>query len=351
MEWRGDFSLEFLNLDCLLNSFPGNLEVQQVLGDIDEKIKKNTSCVEQCLKELQLELNETCSDELLQDTTSFLHWLNNHDFSSTKFSSTHQGELIKFLQTLQRLLKNEQNQEETILQFLLELSKQCGVLFPCTPSGASFDFVSSSSIHGIEDDTAVDVHCIWDDIRLHLRRYLVHQLQSNQETKTGTLQYQLQFKIQCLQHLLFLYPESEVLVKYQKMQNKLVSDLLQKCAQGKSDEMNFEKIVHNYKSSIPAFCAMIKEDLHILSGITDPSSVLKFINETYLDTFTEEITFVLHMLCELQLKEKALHAIKTSKNSKKNRGMVQVGVTFNTFDCRLLITLPKHLNQERLYKS
>ncbi|XP_070791858.1 uncharacterized protein KIAA0825 homolog isoform X2 [Pituophis catenifer annectens] len=326
MEWRGDFSLEFLNLDCLLNSFPGNLEVQQVLGDIDEKIKKNTSCVEQCLKELQLELNETCSDELLQDTTSFLQWLNNHDFSSTKFSSTHQGELIKFLQTLQRLLKNEQNQEETILQFLLELSKQCGVLFPCTPSGASFDFVSSSSIHGIEDDTAVDVHCIWDDIRLHLRRYLVHQLQSNQETKTGTLQHQLQFKIQCLQHLLFLYPESEVLVKYQKMQNKLVSDLLQKCAQGKSDEMNFEKIVHNYKSSIPAFCAMIKEDLHILSGITDPSSVLKFINETYLDTFTEEITFVLHILCELQLKEKALHAIKTSKNSKKNRGMVQVGV-------------------------
>ncbi|XP_029139308.1 uncharacterized protein KIAA0825 homolog [Protobothrops mucrosquamatus] len=325
MEWKDDFSLDSLNLDCLLSTFPGNLEVQQVLGDIDEKLKKNASCVDQCLKELKLELNETCSDELLQDTTSYLHWLNNHDFSSAKFSSTHQGELIKFLQTLQRLLKNEQNQEETILRFLLELSNQCGVLFPCTPSGASFEFISSSSIHGIEDDRAVDVHCIWDDIRLHLRRYLVHQLQSNQETKTGTLQHQLQFKTQCLQHLLFLYPESEVLVKYQKMQNKLVSNLLQKYAQDKSDELTFEKIVHNYKSSMPAFCAMIKEDLYILSGITDSSSLLKFINETYLDTFTEETTIVLHMLRELQLKEKALHAIKTRKNSKKNRGMVQVG--------------------------
>ncbi|XP_026528241.1 uncharacterized protein KIAA0825 homolog [Notechis scutatus] len=326
MEWISDFSHDSLNLDCLLNTFPGNLEVQQVLGDIDEKIKKNTSCVDKCLKDLQLELNETCSDKLVQDTMSFLHWLNNHDFSSAKFSSTHQGELIKFLQTLQRLLKNEQNQEETVLQFLLELSSQCGVLFPCTSSGASFEFISSSSIHGIEDNTAVDVHCIWDDIRLHLRRYLVHQLQSNQETKTGTLQHQLQFKTQCLQHLLFLYPVSEVLVKYQKIQNKLVSDLLQKCAQDKGDEMNFEKMVHNYKSSIPAFCAVIKEDLYILSGIIDSSSVLKFINETYLDTFTEEITFVLHMLCELQLKEKAVHAIKTSKNSKKNRSMIQVGV-------------------------
>ncbi|XP_025029386.1 uncharacterized protein KIAA0825-like [Python bivittatus] len=325
MEQGCDFSLDSLNLDCLLNIFPGNLEFQQILGDIDEKIKKNASGMDQCLKELQLELNETCSDELLQDTTSYLHWLNNYDFSSTKLSSTPQGELIKFLQTLQSLLKNELNQEEIILQFLLELSSQCGVLFPRTPSGASFEFISSSSIHGIEDDTAVDVHCIWDDIRLHLRRFLVNQLQTNQETKTGTLQHQLQFKTRCLQRLFFLYPESEVLVKYQKMQNKLVRDLLQKCVQDKNDEMNFEKVVHNYKSSIPAFSAMIKEDLYILSGITDSSSVLKFINETYLNTFTEEIAILLDMFCELQFKEKTLPAVKTSKNSKKSRGMVHVG--------------------------
>lgn len=43
MEWRDDFSLDSLNLDCLLSTFPGNLEVQQVLGDIDEKLKKNAS--------------------------------------------------------------------------------------------------------------------------------------------------------------------------------------------------------------------------------------------------------------------------------------------------------------------
>lgn len=109
------------------------------------------------------------------------------------------------------------------------------------------------------------------------------------------------------------------------MQKKLVSNLLQEYAQDKSDEMTFENIVHNYKSSMPAFCELIKEDLYILSGITDSSSLLKFINETYLDTFTEETTIVLHMLRELQLKGKALHAIKTSKNSKKNRRMVQIG--------------------------
>ncbi|XP_033019583.1 uncharacterized protein KIAA0825 homolog isoform X4 [Lacerta agilis] len=325
MEWGGEYSLDSSNLDCLLNILPGDLEFQQILGDIDEKIKKNASSMEQCLKELQSEINETCPDELLQDTTDCLQWLNNCSFSSIKPSLTPHRELIKFLQTLQSLLKDEQNQEETILHFLLDLSSQCGVLFPCTPSGTSFEFISSASLHGVEDNSAMDTQYIWDDVRLHLRRFLVNQLQNHNETKTGTLQQQLQFKTRCLQQLLFLYPEAEVLGKYQKMQNKLVSDLLQKCVLESMGETNFEKMVHGYENSIPALCAMMKEDFYVLSGIIDPSSTLKFINETYLDTITEEMTVLLETLCELQFKENALHGVKASKSSKKHRGVPHVG--------------------------
>ncbi|XP_061478297.1 uncharacterized protein KIAA0825 homolog isoform X2 [Rhineura floridana] len=325
MEWGGEYSFDSSNLDCLLNILPGDLEFQQIFGDIDEKIKKNASSMQQCLNELQLEINETCSDELLQDTTDCLHWLNNCRFSSIKPFSTPHGELIKFLQTLQSLLKDEQNQEETVLHFLLDLSSQCGVFFPCTPSGTSFEFTSSTSLHGVEDNSAVDAQCIWDDVRLYLRRFLVNQLQNHNETKTAAFQQQLQSKAQCLQQLLFLYPETEVLVKYQKLQNKLVSDLLQKCVLESIGETNFEKMVHGYKKSIPSLCAMIKEDLYILSGIIDPSSTLKFINETYLDTITKEMTILLETLCELQFKENTLHGVKANKTSKKHRGVAHVG--------------------------
>lgn len=43
MEWGGEYSLDSSNLDCLLNILPGELEFQQVLSDLDEKIKKNSS--------------------------------------------------------------------------------------------------------------------------------------------------------------------------------------------------------------------------------------------------------------------------------------------------------------------
>ncbi|KAM6303156.1 LOW QUALITY PROTEIN: uncharacterized protein KIAA0825 homolog [Podargus strigoides] len=319
MEWGGEYSLDSSNLDCLLNVLPGELEFQQILSDLDEKIKKNSSSIEQCLKDLQSEVNEICPDETLQSTTDCLQWLNNCNFSSLRPSSTHHGELMEFLRTLQSLLKNEQNEEEMILHFLLDLSSQCGVSFPCTPSGTSFEL--TSSLHAIEDDSTMDVKSLWDDVRLHLRRFLVNRLQSQEETNANALQQKM-FKTQCIQQLLFLYPESEVLAKYQNMQNKLVSDLLQNCVLSSSGETNFDKVVHGYQSSIPTLCTMVKEDLYILSGTIDPSSSLKFINETYLDTITEEMTVLLERLCELQFKENGLHTVKANKISKKHRGTV-----------------------------
>ncbi|XP_009865298.1 PREDICTED: uncharacterized protein KIAA0825 homolog, partial [Apaloderma vittatum] len=281
--------------------------------------------IEQCLKDLQSEVNEICTDEILQSTTDCLQWLNNCNFSSLKSSSTHHGELIEFLRTLQSLLKNEQNQEEMILHFLLDLSSQCGVSFPCTPSGTSFEL--TSSLHAIEDDSSMDVKSLWDDVRLHLRRFLVNRLQSQEETNTNALQQQMEFKTQCIQQLLFLYPESDVLTKYQNMQNKLVSDLLQNCVLSSSGETSFDKVVHGYQSSVPTLSTMIKEDLYILTGTIDLSSSLKFINETYLDTITEEMTVLLERLCELQFKENALHIVKANKISKKHRGTVHAAAS------------------------
>ncbi|XP_039240786.1 uncharacterized protein KIAA0825 homolog isoform X7 [Pipra filicauda] len=320
MEWGGEYSLDSSNLDCLLNVLPGELEIQQILSDVDEKIKNNSSSIEKCLKDLQKEVNEICTDEILQSTTDCIQWLNNCNFSSLRSSSTDHGELTEFLRTLQSLLKNEQNQEEMVLHFLLDLSSQCGVSFPCTPTGTSFEL--TSSLHTIEDDSAMDVKSLWDDVRLHLRQFLINRLQSQEEANATALQQQMEFKTQCIQQLLFLYPESEVLTKYQNMQNKLVSDLLQNCILSSCGETNFDKVVHGYQSSIPTLCTMIKEDLYILSGTIDPSSSLKFINETYLDTITEEMTVLLERLCELQFKENALHIVKANKISKKCRGTV-----------------------------
>uniref|UniRef100_H3B7S1 KIAA0825 n=1 Tax=Latimeria chalumnae TaxID=7897 RepID=H3B7S1_LATCH len=320
MEWKVEHYLDHSDSDCLLDSLPTDLDIEQTLSDIDEKLKRNTLCIEQTLKDLQLEVNETCIGETLQNTSDCLHWLNNFNFTSPKPLSTPHVQLIDFLKALQHFLKTEQAQEEVVLELLLDLSSQCGVSFPCTPSGTSFQFASRTSLHAVEENSSMDVHTLWDDVRLHLRRFLVDGLQSPQEFSSPPSK--IQFRTYCLQRLLFLYPEPEVLIKYQNIQMKSIQDLLQASMLSCCGEANFDQVVLGYQSVTPILCTMIKEDLYTLSRITEPFSVLKFINETYLDKFAEELSILMERLCDLQLKENVLHANKTSKISSKQKGSV-----------------------------
>lgn len=60
--------------------------------------------IEKCLKDLQLDVNEICTDEALQSTTDCIQWLNNCNFSSLRPSSTDRGELLEFLKTLVKIV-------------------------------------------------------------------------------------------------------------------------------------------------------------------------------------------------------------------------------------------------------
>ncbi|XP_036606112.1 uncharacterized protein KIAA0825 homolog [Trichosurus vulpecula] len=326
MDWGDEYSYNSFDVDCLLNSFPGDLGFEQIFSDIDEKIEKNAASLQQCLKDIQSEVNKRCgSDVPLQTTSDCLEWLNNYSSSSLKPPSCSHGDLIKFLKTLQDLLKNEQNQEEMILEFLLDLSSQCGVSFPCTPSGTSFLFTPRTSLHAVEDHSSMDVKSLWDDIRLHLRRFLLSKLQSH--NKINNSPDTISFKTHCIRQLLFLYPESEVLAKYQSLQNKLVTEILENCFLSYNREANLDTVIHGYQNSILKLSRMIKQDFYVLSEILAPSSALKFINETYLDSIKEEMTNFLERFCELQFKENAVHVVKTGKNYSKHRGAVHALVT------------------------
>lgn len=207
-----------------------------------------------------------------------------------------------------------------ILDLLWDLACQSSISFPSTLSGVSFQVLSRTSLHSVEDHSSMDVKSIWDDIRLHLRRFLASKLQSHNEINYS--QQKTILKTQCLQQLLFLYPVSEVIIKYQNIQNKLLAQLLQNCFSSYSRESSLDIMVHDYQRTMSNLYSMIKEDFAILSEILAPSSTVKFIKETYLDTATEEMAKFLANFCELQFKENTVPVIKTSKSSSRHRGAV-----------------------------
>ncbi|XP_005382312.1 PREDICTED: uncharacterized protein KIAA0825 homolog isoform X3 [Chinchilla lanigera] len=313
------------DLQCLLNSFPGDSECKQIFSDIDEQLEQNAASIEHCITEIQKEVNKQCPDVQLPTAADCFEWLTRCSYSTSKPPSIPHGDLIKFLETMQDLLKNEQNQEEMILDLLWDLSLQSSISLPSTLSETPFYCLSSTSLHSVEDHSSMDVKSIWDDIRLQLRRFLVNRLQSHNEINSS--QQKIVLKTQCIQQLLFLYPESEVIVKYQNIQNKLLAKLLQNTFPSYSRDLNLDVTAHGYQGTMLKLYSMIKEDFSILCEILAPSLTVKFIKETYLDTVTEEMGKFLENFCELQFKENVVRAVKTSKSSSKHRGAVHALVT------------------------
>ncbi|XP_071995748.1 uncharacterized protein KIAA0825 homolog isoform X2 [Engystomops pustulosus] len=309
MEGAGADQLSFTLLDCVLDLFPGRPECQQILHDIDEKLKENAQSIEKCLQNPQKEVYNRSGDILQNNADSFQR-LNNA--SSWRMDDSSHAEVMLFLKTLQHFLKNVENQEDLILQFLMDLHSQSGISFPSSPSASSFHCTSQTSLHVIDDDSSMDLQSLWDDVRLHLRRHLVGKLQTTLDTSES--QPKVNFKAQCLQRLLFLYPESDVLVKYQNIQQNVVVELLHGFC-----ERKIESVLGAYQKAIPRVFTMIKEDLFVLSHVIDSSSIIKFINETFFEAITEEMKTFFDILYEPSTEEQGLQPARLIKKKHKQR--------------------------------
>ncbi|XP_035313561.1 uncharacterized protein KIAA0825 homolog isoform X2 [Cricetulus griseus] len=325
MDRLNEYSHNSFDLQSLLNSFPGDLEFKQIFSDIGEQMQQNATSIEHCIEEIQSEVNKLCPDVQLQTTSDCFKWLTSYNHNSSKSPSIPHGDLIKFLKIMKDLLNNEENQEEMILDLLWDLSCQSSISFLSPLGGTSFCFLSRTSLHSVEDYSSVDVKSVWDDVRLHLRRFLVNRLESHNEINNS--QQRVELKNQCMKQLLLLYPESEVLIKYQNIQKRLLAKFLQNSFPSCNRDSDLEVIAHGYQSTMPMLYSMIKEDFNILCEILAPSSIVQFIKETYLDTVTEEMAKILENFCELQLKENAVSGVKTSKSCSKHSGTVHALVS------------------------
>lgn len=208
-----------------------------------------------------------------------------------------------------------------ILDLLWDLSCQSSISFLPSLGGTTFCHLSRTSIHSVEDFSSVDIKSIWDDVRLHLRRFLVNRLERYNEINNS--QQKIELKNQCLKQFLLLYSESEVLVKYQSVQKRLLDAFLQDSLPSCNGESDLERIACGYQSTMLTLYSMIKEDFNVLCEILAPLSVVQFINETYLDTITEEMTKILENFCELQFKENAVPVVRRNQSVSTHRGAVR----------------------------
>uniref|UniRef100_A0A668TTM9 KIAA0825 n=1 Tax=Oreochromis aureus TaxID=47969 RepID=A0A668TTM9_OREAU len=223
----------------------------------------------------------------------------------------------------QYLRSEEESKEEVTLQLLLNLSSQCGICFPCNHSSSS----PLSSLHSQLTASSIQLlHTVWDDVRLQLRRYLMDRLFSRSPDLPGprqTTDLSILERVQCLQQMFFLYPESEVLQLYQGLKRQYVLGILHSTLSASQiGETGFDRLAMGFCSMVPILSQALKEELHVLSALAEPQTILGFINEAYLNTVATEFASLMERECETAHRDNTAPSVKTKKYSVRSRATV-----------------------------
>uniref|UniRef100_A0A671Y1N2 KIAA0825 n=1 Tax=Sparus aurata TaxID=8175 RepID=A0A671Y1N2_SPAAU len=332
MEWPGDFPDDHAFVELMVPGLSSEMDFDQFLKDTEEKLNLNANSIEQQLKELQVKMSDSRAGERPPSPSECLQWFNLRAHNSFKPVTTGHQELMEFFRALQQYLRSEdEGKEEVTLQLLLNLSAQCGVCFPCTPSSSSalHPQATPSSVHlvhTVRDDASLEIQEVWDDVRLQLRRHLLDRLspRSPEHPEAASIStLSIPDQVHCLQQLFFLYPESEVLTHYQRLRGQSVLDLLLSAlSSNPGGETGFDRLATGFHSAVPALTQALTDELHVLSRLAEPHTILGFLNTAYLSTITYELASQMERECETALRDNTTLSSKIKKYSARSRATV-----------------------------
>ncbi|XP_035234779.1 uncharacterized protein KIAA0825 homolog isoform X2 [Anguilla anguilla] len=322
MDWWEDFPQDHASVDWAISGLPGDLDVQQLLRDTEEKLKLNACSIEQSLKELQVKLGDSWTGDKPSTPTDCFHWFSPRNLTFLKPTCTGQQQLLDFLKALQQFLRTEEKgREEATLQLLLDISSQCGVAFPRPAPLTAQHPAAGSPVHAVREEAALEVQEVWEDVRLLLRRHLLDKLQTAAATDPdgGGSRPRASQRAQRLQQLLFLYPEAEVLSRYQSVRVKAVQDVLRSAQSSCPGETGFDRVAGGLRAASPALLRLVGEDLRALSSLVEPAAALAFVNHAHLATVARELASLLEKLVENTAKDNSASGGKVRKCSAKSR--------------------------------
>ncbi|XP_028269180.1 uncharacterized protein KIAA0825 homolog isoform X2 [Parambassis ranga] len=313
MEWPEDFPEDHAFVELLVPGGSSDLDFEQLLKDTEEKLNLNASSIEQQLKELQAKVGHCRSGERPPSPSECLQWFNFRTSNIKPVATGHQ-ELMDFFKAVKQYLGSEEEEkEEGTLQLLLSLSSQCGVCFPSSLPPVA------CSIHL--------VHTVRDDTSLELRRYLMKRLSSCSPVLPGLRQVStmsIQERVHCLQQLFFLYPESEALAYYQEVKRRHVLSVLRSAlSSSPGNESGFDRLAKSFNCAVPVLTQTLIEELHVLSRLAEPPTILAFLNAAYLNTVSEELASQMERECETAQRDNTAPSSKIKKYSAKSRATVE----------------------------
>ncbi len=108
----------------------------------------------------------------------------------------------------------------------------------------------------------------------------------------------------------------------QSLRSQSVLDLLSALSSSPGGETGFDRLAVGFRSVVPALTQALTEELHVLSRLTEPHTILGFLNAAYLSTVARELASMMERECETALRDNTTLSSKIKKYSARSRATV-----------------------------
>ena len=109
----------------------------------------------------------------------------------------------------------------------------------------------------------------------------------------------------------------------QRLRGQFVLDLLLSALSSNlGGETGFDRLATGFHSAIPDLTQALTDELHVLSRLAEPHTILGFLNTAYLSTITHELASQMERECETALRDNTTLSSKIKKYSARSRATV-----------------------------
>lgn len=129
----------------------------------------------------------------------------------------------------------------------------------------------------------------------------------------------------------------------QRLRGQSVLDLLLSAlSSNPGGETGFDRLATGFHSAVPALTQALTDELHVLSRLAEPHTILGFPNTAYLSTITYELASQMERECETALRDNTTLSSKIKKYSARSRATVGKCLFWKKMKSTSYFTLPVH---------
>lgn len=99
-------------------------------------------------------------------------------------------------------------------------------------------------------------------------------------------------------------------------------DLLSALSSSSGGETGFDRLAVGFRSVVPALTQALSDELNVLTRVTEPHTILGFLNAAYLSTVARDLASLMERECETALRDNTTLGSKIRKYSARSSSTV-----------------------------